>query len=73
MEELTMFSKLHRAVLAFASLTSPVFVNSQSEAAELPESAKEVAQSTNEFAFDLYKHLSRGGNNLFFSPASISA
>ena len=41
-------------------------------AVQITKNVQEVAQSTNEFAFDLYKHLRSGNDNLFFSPASIS-
>ncbi len=62
--------RTENGVVAYVS--SDALNKSGASAVELPESAKEVAQSTNEFAFELYKQLSKEGNNLFFSPASIS-
>ncbi|HJT34268.1 MAG TPA: serpin family protein [Pirellulales bacterium] len=44
------------------------------EAAEITvtDDAREIAQASNEFAFDLYRQLRQTDGNLFFSPASVS-
>jgi serpin B len=39
---------------------------------EITEDARQAAQSSNAFAFDLYSELRRQDGNLFYSPASIS-
>jgi serine protease inhibitor len=38
----------------------------------ISDELRAVAQSNNDFGFDLYKHLQEREGNLFFSPASIS-
>lgn len=40
---------------------------------QVTQEAKDVAEASNQFAFDLYQHVRRQEGNLFFSPASISA
>ena len=46
--------------------------NPRSQSPRPTEEARQVAQSTNTFAIDLYKKLKTEDENLFFSPASIA-
>jgi serpin B len=39
---------------------------------KVSDDVRAIAQSSNQFAFDLYKHLQDQDGNLFFSPASIA-
>ncbi len=56
---------MKKVCISFLLLLVCVFVKGQA--------SKQVADSNNLFAFQLYKHINKHGENLFFSPFSISA
>ncbi len=66
------YSQVQTANGVVAYVASDALKKLGADAVQITKNVQKVAQSTNEFAFALYKHLRSGDNNLFFSPASIS-
>lgn len=62
--------KTEKGILAYVA--SDALKPLGGDAVIVTENVKEVAQATNKFAFDLYKQLRSGQDNLFFSPTSLS-
>lgn len=59
------------ALVALAPLTGCATTSSPSRSDDAI-TVEEVARGSNAFALDLYREVARDGDNLFFSPASIS-
>lgn len=71
-----MFTNLHNAALAPLLVALPLAVGCGVQAVDTPvqvtPDVRTAAQSSNEFAFDLYKQVHDQPGNLFFSPGSIA-
>ncbi len=57
-------------IIRFVLLITVIFVSSISSG--FSQSASDLAQSENQFAFDLYARLSKDEGNVFFSPYSLT-